>query len=95
MERPSFGIKVTYDDKSEKVINDISLPVLRGSIQSQKKLSNVNDATAVLLFEFADEMFNIELTEEQISKLAIQSFNKVEQRKDYSKPIEKRTTKKD
>ena len=91
MERPSFGIKVTYDDKSEKVINDISLPVLRGSIQSQKKLANVNDATAVLLFEFADEMFNIELTEEQISKLAIQSFNKVEQKKDYSKPIEKKT----
>jgi len=90
MERPSFGIKVTYEDHSEKVIDDISLPVLRGSIQTQKKLPNVSDATAVLLFEFAEEQFNIELTEEQLTKLNIQSFNKAEVRKDYSKPVERK-----
>jgi len=80
-----FGIKVDSDCGTTKFIDHVSIPVLRGTMESAKSLSGTVKTTAILCFDDGVEEYEIELTEHQIASLNLQSFRKADRPKAWAK----------
>ena len=80
-----FGIKVKKKDGGEKLIDNVSIPVFRGTLDTLRHCPDTTSAVATMFFEFGEEMFEVELTEEQICQLNLQSFKKAEPKKPWRK----------
>jgi len=80
-----FGIKVLKNDGGSKFIDNVSIPVLRGTMESAKTLPGIVGTVAVLCFDDGVEDYEIELTEHQIASLNLQSFRKAERPKAWAR----------
>jgi hypothetical protein len=69
MAKSRFGAKIIKKDGTQKTIDHIHPSVLSKSLTSLKQAPDNNDAVGVLFFEFGEELFNVELTSEQLEKL--------------------------
>lgn len=79
-----FGIRVISEDGHKKFIDNVSIPVLRGTMESVKSLPGTVSTVAVLCFDDGLEDYEIELTETQICALNLQSFRKAERPKAWA-----------
>ncbi|MCL1949144.1 MAG: hypothetical protein FWF59_05385 [Turicibacter sp.] len=76
-----FAIRVTHQDGHDQLIDNVSIPVLRGTMESAKNLSGTAATHAILCFDDGLEEYEIELTQSQITSLNLQSFRKADRPK--------------
>lgn len=85
MMKAHFAIKVDSEGGTSKLIDNVSIPVLRGTMESAKSLAGTVKTTAILCFDDGVEEYQIELTELQIASLNLQSFRKADRPKAWAK----------
>lgn len=76
MRKARFGAKVTKKDGTQKLIDHISLPVLRGSLDVLGKMEDTEKAEGIMMVEFGNDFMEVTLTEKQICDLNLQQFEK-------------------
>jgi len=76
MRKARFGARVTKKDGTKKLIDHISLPVLRGSLDVLGKMEDTVKAEGIMMVEFGDDFMEVTLTEKQICDLNLQEFGK-------------------
>jgi len=80
MRKARFGARLTKRDGTKKLIDHISLPVLRGSLEVLGKMDDTVKAEGVLMVEFGGDFMEVTLTEEQICQLNLQEFERNQKR---------------
>ena len=76
MRKARFGARVTKRDGTKKFIDNINLPVLRGSLEVLGKMEDTVKAEGILMVEFGNDFMEVTLTDEQICNLNLQEFKR-------------------
>ncbi|MCL1948278.1 MAG: hypothetical protein FWF59_00905 [Turicibacter sp.] len=74
MRKTRFGVRVTKKDGTKKLIDHISLPVLRGSLDVLGKMEDNAKAEGVMMVELGEDFMEVVLTEEQICNMNLERF---------------------
>lgn len=85
MTKAHFGIQITAEDGNKTFIDNITIPVLRGTMETANHLPGTKSTAALLCFDDGINEYEIELTDCQISSLNLQSFRKADPKKPWAK----------
>ena len=72
--KSDFGIRLTFKDGQQKMVPDITLPILRGCLGTMSQLPQVQQALAYVEFEHYGSTYELELTEDQLCQLILSWF---------------------